>query len=403
MSLNQRKLRIAAVLSSAAESGGAFTQSGNIAKLLCPSPEDDYELEYVALDRGNVRELQEQGLRVHHTSGKASQHIERALTHFPAVRGVLRNLYGVVRRGEGSLDALASRLGYDLLVFTSPSRRALSLTRTPFLFTLWDVCHRDHPEFPEFLDDNSFEWRERLFSQSLRRAAGYIVDTPQMADRLVHLYGVDRDKAIIIPYRPSELLLALPEPTEAERARLRSRHGLTREFVFYPAQFWPHKNHAYILRALKLLKESDKIEIDAVFSGSDQGHLDRILQLAELLGIRDQVKYVGFVPIADVKAFYFEALNLVMPTYFGPTNIPPLEAMALGCRVVYSDLPGYREFCGESALYCRLDDPASLADCIKQSRVMPKPAPVPVIDSGASLTLKSFLKAEAAKFAAWKF
>ena len=53
---------------------------------------------------------------------------------------------------------------------------------------------------------------------------------------------------------------------------------------------------------------------------------------------------------------------MVMPTYSGPTNLPPLEAVMLGCPVIYSDRPEFREQMGDAALYCDLADPSSLAD-----------------------------------------
>jgi len=34
---------------------------------------------------------------------------------------------------------------------------------------------------------------------------------------------------------------------------------------------------------------------------------------------------------------------MVFPTYMGPNNLPPLEALALGCPLLYSDLPGHLE------------------------------------------------------------
>jgi len=57
---------------------------------------------------------------------------------------------------------------------------------------------------------------------------------------------------------------------------------------------------------------------------------------------------------------YKQALALVMPTYFGPTNIPPLEAFKLGCPVLYSDLPGLRDQVKGAALLLDLKDPESL-------------------------------------------
>ena len=40
-----------------------------------------------------------------------------------------------------------------------------------------------------------------------------------------------------------------------------------------------------------------------------------------------------------------------MASHFGPTNIPPIEAMEIGCPVICSDLKGHREILGDSALY----------------------------------------------------
>jgi glycosyltransferase involved in cell wall biosynthesis len=51
-----------------------------------------------------------------------------------------------------------------------------------------------------------------------------------------------------------------------------------------------------------------------------------------------------------------------MPSYFGPINIPPIEAFYIGTPVIYSDLRGLREQVGDAALLCNLRDPESLAE-----------------------------------------
>ena len=70
---------------------------------------------------------------------------------------------------------------------------------------------------------------------------------------------------------------------------------------------------------------------------------------------------MGFIDNEDIVELYKNSLALVMPTYFGPTNIPPLEAFALGVPVLYSDLPGLRDQVGDSALLLDLNDPNSMA------------------------------------------
>jgi len=69
------------------------------------------------------------------------------------------------------------------------------------------------------------------------------------------------------------------------------------------------------------------------------------------------VRYVGYVPEQDMSALYSGAVGLVMPTFFGPTNIPVLEAWAFDCPVLTSDIRGIREQVADAAV---LVDPRSV-------------------------------------------
>jgi len=73
-----------------------------------------------------------------------------------------------------------------------------------------------------------------------------------------------------------------------------------------------------------------------VFCGGDKNNKPYIQRLAAELGVAAQVSFIGFVPEADMQALYRHCRALVMPTYFGPTNLPPLEAWSLGKPVIYS-------------------------------------------------------------------
>ncbi len=63
---------------------------------------------------------------------------------------------------------------------------------------------------------------------------------------------------------------------------------------------------------------------------------------------------------------YAGATALIMPTFFGPTNIPVLEAWSFSCPVLTSDIRGIREQAGDAAV---LVDPRSvdaIADGIRK-------------------------------------
>ena len=61
---------------------------------------------------------------------------------------------------------------------------------------------------------------------------------------------------------------------------------------------------------------------------------------------------------------YAGAVGLVMPTFFGPTNIPMLEAWAFGCPVLTSDIRGIREQVGNAAILVNPRSEEAIADGI---------------------------------------
>jgi glycosyltransferase involved in cell wall biosynthesis len=155
------------------------------------------------------------------------------------------------------------------------------------------------------------------------------------------------------------------------RQEVTDAYGLVAPYVFYPAQFWAHKNHRYIVAALNEMRKRYGWCPQAVFCGGDRGTLQATLEYAQTLGVRDKIIYCGFVPSADIPYLYTGALALVMPTYFGPTNIPPVEAASLGVPVCYSDLPSFREQMADRASYVDLTRPGSLADTLETLRREP--------------------------------
>ena len=96
-------------------------------------------------------------------------------------------------------------------------------------------------------------------------------------------YGIDKDKIHIIAHSPVSISLNYnSEFTELIKNLIHQN----KKYIFYPAQFWIHKNHSLILRSLNILKNNHDLIIHAIFCGSDCGNLQSTLKLAEDLGIK---------------------------------------------------------------------------------------------------------------------
>lgn len=211
--------------------------------------------------------------------------------------------------------------------------------------TIHDLMHRYEPHFPEVRARFRYSIREHRFRSIAHHSAAVLVDSKIGRDQVVECYQVPAKRIWPLHYvAPSYLRDTLP------RLDFDTHYQLPARFIFYPAQFWPHKNHLRLLEAIALVARTHR-DIALVLSGGPFHAFKQVKARANELGLKDRIFFVGYVPDADLSGFYRRARALVMPTFFGPTNIPPLEALALGCPAIVSDIYGMREQSGDAALY----------------------------------------------------
>lgn len=260
-------------------------------------------------------------------------------------------------RRPSDIDRVTAKLGADFVWFLSA---APDRTQLPYMTVVWDVQHRATPWFPELSADGTWDGRESYHRWFLRRATRVITGTKIGHDQLVHFYQI-----------PTENILVLPHPTPrlanaelAQGSGIAGKYGLPSEFVLYPAQFWPHKNHANLVLAIAALARTGQ-RLGLALPGSDKGNRAFIEQLAEREGIKDLVRFLGFVEQADLIALYREAAALAYVSWCGPENLPPLEAFGLECPVVASRIAGSEEQFGDAVEFCDPGDPDDIARAIK--------------------------------------
>lgn len=253
----------------------------------------------------------------------------------------------------------------DIVYFLAPTNLARDLDRINFIATVWDLCHRDDPEFPEVRWNRQLESRDNLYRALLPRATAIFVESSLGRKNVVHRYGIDETRVYVIPFQASVGTRESPILDSSPPIDVHSKYKLDVPYVFYPAQFWAHKNHVYLLEGLNTLQFRHGLRIGAIFSGGDQGTLAYIRSYVSKLNLEDRVRFVGFVDNEEIPELYRQSVALVMPSYFGPTNLPPIEAFELGVPVLYSDKIGLRDQVDNAALLMDLNDPASMADCLK--------------------------------------
>ncbi len=233
-------------------------------------------------------------------------------------------------------------------------------SHVPFLTIVWDLEHRLQPFFPEVGSDGEWEERESRYGAALPRAAYVLTGTDRGARQIQGLYGVAAGRVGVLPLPTPTWALEIGE--QGSYAEGGPSERVQTPYMFYPAQFWPHKNHALLLQALVKLKEQGR-HLRLVLSGSDKGTETWVRRETARLGLSGLVDFLGFVPRHVLRTLYEGAVAMVFPSFFGPDNLPPLEAMAIGCPVLAARVDGAEEQLGDAALYF---DPTSAADLVEK-------------------------------------
>jgi glycosyltransferase involved in cell wall biosynthesis len=238
----------------------------------------------------------------------------------------------------------------DLWIFPGPDFWAYQIPVNS-IAVIFDLMHRYERHFPEVAEE--YEIRERDYHSLCKWTNGVLVDSEVGKQQLMESYGITQDKVHVLPYIPPSYIY---KTNDIENFDI--KYGLPQKFIFYPAQFWEHKNHKGLLRAAATLKYKIP-DLSLVFIGTKKNGYDSTLKLVEDLELKDNIRFCGYVPNSDIPEFYRRSRAMIMPTFFGPTNIPPLEAIALGTPAAVSDIYGMREQMGDSVLYF---DPHSIEE-----------------------------------------
>jgi glycosyltransferase involved in cell wall biosynthesis len=154
-----------------------------------------------------------------------------------------------------------------------------------------------------------------------------------------------------------------PLDDAATLAAARAKYGLPERFILNVGALEPGKNQATLLRAFHRLK-GQTLRHTLVIAGPPAWRYERLLRLVDTLGLRDAVRFLGYVPVEDLVALYNLADLFVFPSLYEGFGLPPLEAMACGLPVVASTAPALREVLDGAALLVQPQDVDGLAEAM---------------------------------------
>jgi glycosyltransferase involved in cell wall biosynthesis len=220
---------------------------------------------------------------------------------------------------------------------------------------------RGVPRIVSLLDVQHHELAQ-MFSPLERRLRAWAYDgAARDADLVLTISEHARQGILEHVGVPADRVWAIPLGVDHERftpdgPALPAGRGLPERYVLYPANLWPHKNHARLLDAFAAFGDED---LWLVLTGQTYGR-------ERLLAGRARVRHLGHVSAGELAALYRGAAAVVFPSLFEGFGLPPLEAMACAVPVAASDRGSLAEVCGDAALAFDPEQPEAITEALRR-------------------------------------
>ena len=222
-----------------------------------------------------------------------------------------------------------------------------------------------HIYLPRFFDEKELIVRNQRFKKVIRDSDAVLVSSQDALNGL--------DKFIPTNTTPTHILrfVSCPQPNLfglPSRADLAERYNLDRPWLHIPNQFWAHKNHGTVVKALYLLKQGENCPLVIATGNRDDDrnpeYFPSLMKQVNDYGLQNDFRALGVLPYADVLGLMKYSVAVMNPSLFEGWNTSVEESKLMGKTVLLSDIAVHREQNPERGLFFEPSDEKQLSTVI---------------------------------------
>ncbi len=229
---------------------------------------------------------------------------------------------------------------------------------TPGVVTVHDLAFIRFPQTFRAYNRTYLDFATRL---SVRHAARILAVSEHTKREVVGLLGVPAERVVVTP---NAVRAHFRPPAPSALAAFRAAKGLPERFVLYVGTLEPRKNLTTLLEAYAEVARRHDVPL---LVGGGKGWLyDAVFQRLDELGLRERVRFVGYIEEEELPLWYAAATVFVFPSIYEGFGMPPLEAMACGTPVITSNSSSLPEVVGDAGLLVSPHDPGGFAAAIER-------------------------------------
>ena len=230
-----------------------------------------------------------------------------------------------------------------------------------------------HRHLPQLFSEKEIKKRDAGIAALAQEARTIVLSSESAAEDFRKFYPAHAAKARVLTFGTFPNAAWYEDFTDEDLA------WLPRRYFAVCNQFWSHKNHGVIFRALELLAR-EGIRPSVVCTGAlvdyrQPDHAERLLQQAHRAGIGAQVMLLGLVPRRLQIEIVRRSLAVLQPSLFEGWSTIVEDARVLGKATLLSDLPVHREQNPPGAQFFPPTDAEALARLLAAGWATLEPGP----------------------------
>ncbi|HEY9632643.1 MAG TPA: glycosyltransferase family 1 protein [Coleofasciculaceae cyanobacterium] len=226
------------------------------------------------------------------------------------------------------------------------------------------IADFQHKYLPQFFTESELRWRDSSYELTARHASSVVVSSKTAKADFQKFFPKAAHKSKVLSFKsypPSEWY-------ETDAQQIQKEYSLPDRFFLVSNQFWKHKNHLVIFKALKLLQEKSiyptVICTGHLYDRRQPDYIDIVLQTLHQLDIAKQVYLLGLIPRLSQIQLMRRSLAVIQPSLFEGWSTVVEDARCLGKPIIVSDIPVHLEQNPPHSLLFERNSPESLASLL---------------------------------------
>ncbi len=205
--------------------------------------------------------------------------------------------------------------------------------------------------------------------RALNRASRVIAVSQATRRELCRAFNLPESKIKVVYNALDERLTRDHEPPDQDRVL--ERYQVNYPYLLYAGNIRPQKNLPRLIEAFAVVKaelanDPRLANLKLIVIGDELTKHPELRRTVTQTRLRQDVRFLGFVPYQILRVFYRRAEAFVFPSLQEGFGLPPLEAMAHGTPVVTSNVSSLPEVVGQAAVQVNPENVFEIARGIRQ-------------------------------------